>query len=542
MRPRTPSGRARWLRLTAGAGIAGALLTACGSGGGGGAGTAKDTPRAGGQLTIAVGSDFGCLDPQQVSSIDSVYPARQLVDSLTDQDPNTGKIVPWLAERWEVSPDATAFTFHLRPGATFSDGTPVNAQAVKANFDTAGKLGTIAAQAAGYLRGYRDTTVVDDLTAKVTFTKPTVQFLQATSTHTLGLVSVASTTKTPADRCASGIVGSGPFTLNSYRKDQSIVLDRRAGYHWGSALWKNPGPAYLDHLVFQIIPESGVRAGSLRSGAVDANTAVAAQDEAGLRTDDGFRLQYRSAAGLPYGFSVNTAHQPLDDTAVRQAISRAINRQEVVDTVLTPATKPATGPLASTTLGYVNFSRDLSFAPDEAKKLLDGAGWQPGPDGIRAKDGRQLQLTVQYFTGQISAKPALELIQQQLRAVGIAAVLRQDPVGDGGRIIQEKKYDLLWGHTNGADPDVLRTQYSSTGLNFNSLKPGPLDDVLNQQAATPDQNARLALVREAQQLVVTNQYNVPVIELTVVLGLSAKVHDVILNADTRLQFHDAWKS
>lgn len=541
MRPRTSSGRTRWLHRAAGAGIVGVLLAACGSDGGSGAEAATATVRPGGQLTLALGSDFGCLDPQQVSSVDSVYPARQLVDSLTDQDPRTGKIVPWLAERWEVSPDATTFTFHLRPGATFSDGTPVNARAVKANFDTAGKLGAIAAQAAGYLRGYRDTTVVDDLTAKVSFTKPTVQFLQATSTHTLGLVSPTSTARTAAERCASGIVGSGPFTLTSYQKNESIVLARRAGYAWGSSLWKNHGPAYLDRLVFQIVPEAGVRNGSLRSGTVDGDTAVSAQDEQGLRTD-GFTLQYRAAPGLPYGFSVNNAHQPLDDTAVRRAVSLAINRKEVVDTVFTPLTKPATSPLASSTLGYTDLSKNLSFDPDEAKKLLDGAGWRPGSDGIRARDGKQLQLTVQYFTGQISAKPALELIQQQLRAVGVALVLRQDPVANGGPIIQAKKFDLLWGHTKGADPDVLRTQYSSAGLNFNNLKPGPLDAILARQAATVDPNARLTLVRDAQKTIVTNQYNVPVVELTVVLGLSAKVHDVILNADARLQLHDAWKS
>ncbi|ONH34244.1 MULTISPECIES: ABC transporter substrate-binding protein [Protofrankia] len=541
MRPRNPSGCTTWLRRAAGAGLAGVLLTACGSGGTGGAGAAGAVPKPGGRLTFAVTSDFGCLDPQQVSSIDSVYPARQLVDSLTDQDPATGKIVPWLAERWEISPDATTFTFHLRPGATFSDGSPVDARAVKANFDTAGKLGTIAAQAASYLQGYRDTTIVDDLTARVSFSRPAAQFLQATSTHTLGLVSPASTAKPPAERCTSGIVGSGPFTLGSYQKNQSITLNKRADYRWGSTLWKQQGPAYLDQIVFQVIPESGIRNGSLRSGAIDGDSAVASQDEASLRTD-GFTLQYRSAPGLPYGFSVNTGRSPLDDTAVRRAVSRAINRQEIVSTVLTPLTKPVTSPLASSTPGYVNLAADLVFAPDEARKLLDDAGWRPGPDGIRVKDGNPLQLTVQYFTGQTSAKAILELIQQQLRAVGIAAALHEEPVTNGGRVVQAKGYDLLWGHTKGADPDVLRAQYSSTGLNFNNLRPGPLDDLLTRQAATADQNARMALVRQAQELILTNQYNVPVIELTVILGLSAKVHDVVLNADARLQFHDTWKS
>src|SRR4051794_33738712 len=169
---------------------------ACGSGGGSDAG-GSGAPKAGGTLTFAVGSDAGCVDPQQVGSNDTIYSVRQLVDSLTDQDPSTGKIVPWLARSWEIGDDARSFTFHLRPGVTFSDGTPLTAETVKANFDAIPELGPLGLLAEGYLSGYTGTTVVDDLTAKVTFKRPNAQFLQATATHSLGLVAEASTRKTP---------------------------------------------------------------------------------------------------------------------------------------------------------------------------------------------------------------------------------------------------------------------------------------------------------------------------------------------------------
>ncbi|MGE7385266.1 ABC transporter substrate-binding protein [Streptomyces sp. NPDC004126] len=531
------------LRLTATAGLAGLLLTACG-----GSPTEKaaddgrdGTPKDGGRLTVALASDFGCLDPQQAGSVDAVPPVRQLVDSLTDQDPATGRPAPWLAEKWEVSPDGTSFTFHLRPGATFSDGTPVDAAAVKANFDTAGKLGPSATQAATYLKNYRDTTVVDPLTAVVAFNQPAAGFLQATSTHTLGLVSIATTQRPAADRCASGVAGSGPFTLAEYRKNESIVLAKRTGYAWGSALWKNGGAAHLDRIAFRIVPETGVRTGSLRSGETDALTAVPLQDQDGLKKA-GFTLQAKNAPGVPYGFSINNARAPMDDPAVRKAVSLAVNRKEVVDTVFGPLAKPATSPLASTTTGYTDLSNELAHAPDTAKQLLDGAGWTPGPDGIRTKDGKPLALTVQYFSGQASAKAALELLQQQLKAVGIGATLKEDPVGQGAAVIQAKQYDLLWGHNAGGDPDVLRPQYTSGGLNFNNLKPGKLDELLTRQSATTDPAQRAAVVAEIQRLIVAEQYSAPVAEFTVVLGLSPKVHDVTLNADGRLQLHDTWKS
>lgn len=128
---------------------AGALaLSACASssgsdnaGSGSGSTNTTGEAKSGGTLNFAVGSDAGCVDPQQVGSNDTIYSLRQVVDSLTDQDPETGKIVPWLAKSWDVSKDATTFTFRLQSGVTFSDETPLTAQVVKENFDAVPKLG-----------------------------------------------------------------------------------------------------------------------------------------------------------------------------------------------------------------------------------------------------------------------------------------------------------------------------------------------------------------------------------------------------------------
>ena len=239
----------------------GVLLTACGSGDGG-TGSGSSRPKSGGTLTFAVGSDAGCVDPQQVGSNDTIYSVRQLVDSLTDQDPKTGKIVPWLAKSWDINADATAFTFHLRSGVTFSVGSALTAQVVKDNFDAVPKLGALGTLAAGYLSGVKATTVVDPLTVKVTFAQPNAQFLQATSTHSLGIESSASVKKSPQQKCSDGVVGSGPFVLKQYVQNQSVTLDRRSGYDWGSSLWSKKGEAYLDKLVFKVVPEAACGPGS----------------------------------------------------------------------------------------------------------------------------------------------------------------------------------------------------------------------------------------------------------------------------------------
>lgn len=514
-------------------------LTACGgshSDNAGGTGTAKE----GGTLTFAVGSDAGCVDPQQVASNDTIYSLRQIVDSLTDQDPATGTIVPWLAERWEISPDATAFTFHLRPGATFSDGTPVDARAVADNFDTAPKLGAKATLATGYLSGYAGSKVIDDTTVQVSFKQPNAQFLQATSTFSLGLVSSATTRKAADQRCTSGVTGSGPFVLDTYAPNQSITLSKRKSYAWGSSLWKKPGEAYLDKLVFKVVPEAGVRTGSLQSGQVDAIGSVGLADESALKAGK-VTLQARANPGVVFGLSFNNARPIGQDKAVRQAILAAVDRKQIVETVFPTGSRPATSVLAHTTPYHSDLGARLAFDAGKARSLLDGDGWTPGPDGIRVKNGARLSLTVSWFANAATNQPTLELIQQQLKAVGVEIKLQQLQIAQLTQVQTSGNFDVLWGNITRADPDILRTNFSTALANVYKLPPSELDKVLTAQAATVDITRRQALVKQAQELIVDNAYVVPVVELTTELGVSTSVHDLGFEASSRIQLHDTWK-
>ena len=516
----------------------GVLLTACGSGDGG-TGSGSSRPKSGGTLTFAVGSDAGCVDPQQVGSNDTIYSVRQLVDSLTDQDPKTGKIVPWLAKSWDINADATAFTFHLRSGVTFSDGSALTAQVVKDNFDAVPKLGALGTLAAGYLSGVKATTVVDPLTVKVTFAQPNAQFLQATSTHSLGIESSASVKKSPQQKCSDGVVGSGPFVLKQYVQNQSVTLDRRSGYDWGSSLWSKKGEAYLDKLVFKVVPEAGVRAGSLQSGQVDVISSVGKANEAALKGGQ-VTLQRRANPGLVFGLGLNNARPLLKDAKVRQAIQAAVDRKQIADTVFPTGTQPATSVLAHTTPDYTNLAADLATDPAKAKSLLDQAGWKAGGGGIRTKDGKKLSLTITWFPNSATNQPALELVQQQLKAVGIDVVLRQLPVTQFATTVQSGDFDVVWGNITRADPDILRSSFSTRLANAYHLPASSLDTALTTQAATTDTAKRAQLVAQAQQLLVQNAYYVPVVELQTQLGVSTKVHGLAFDSGSRIQLHDTW--
>ncbi|MFD5539960.1 ABC transporter substrate-binding protein [Streptomyces sp. NPDC127079] len=514
------------------------LLTACGSGDGG-SGGASSRPKSGGTLTFAVGSDSGCVDPQQVGSNDTIYSVRQIVDSLTDQDPKTGKIVPWLAKSWDITSDATRFTFHLRSGVTFSDGSKLTAQVVKDNFDAVPKLGALGTLAQGYLSGVKSTSVVDPLTVQVTFAQPNAQFLQATSTHSLGIESSASVHRTPQQKCSDGVVGSGPFVLKGYVQNQSITLARRTGYAWGSSLWAKKGEAYLDKLVFKVVPEAGVRAGSLQSGQVDAISSVGRANEAALKGGQ-VTLARRANPGVVFGLGLNNASPLLKDARVRQALQVAVDRKQIADTVFPTGTRPAGSVLAHTTPDYTDLSADLSTDPAKARSLLDQAGWKAGSDGIRAKGGRKLSLTITWFPNAATNQPALELVQQQLKAVGIDVVLKQLPVTQFATTLQAGDFDVVWGNVTRSDPDILRTSFSTRLANFYHLPASSLDTVLSQQAATTDAAKRAKLVAEAQRLIVRNAYDVPVVELQTQLGVSTKVHDLDFDSGSRIQLHDTW--
>jgi peptide/nickel transport system substrate-binding protein len=517
-------------------------LAACSSSGAGGT-ASGGTPKDGGTLTFALAADPQCVDPQQAAQNASLNVGRQIVDSLTVQNPRTSVIEPWLATTWQVNATSTLFTFHLRPGVTFSDGTPVNAAAVKANFDAIVKLGAKALLGASYLAGYTGSTVVDDHTVAVAFGRPNAQFLQATSTMSLGLLATSTLAESPGTRClGTGLIGSGPFVLTGYQPNQSVTLGKREGYDWGPTGAAHTGPAYLNGIKFEIIAEQGTRTGSLQSGQVDAISDLPPQDESTFRAQ-GYTILTRANPGIPFTFAANTSHPIVSDLKVRQAISEGIDRAQVVSTVLSPGYKVATSALASTTPDYTDLSSDLAYDPQAAKQLLASDGWQVGSDGIRVKNGTRLALNVIYVNNFNSNGTVLELIQQQLKAIGVQLNLRLLTAAQAIAASASGDYDLTWYNLTRSDPDVLRTSYSVRGGNRLFLKTaGPLETALEGEASTLDATARQRLVTTAQQLLITNAYEIPVFELAQVHALSSRVHGLEFEASSRLSFYDTWLS
>lgn len=518
------------------------LLSACGSddsSGGGDAGPAQP----GGTLRYGLSQAPTCSDPAQGGSNQTIYVTRQVVDSLTDQDPKTGDITPWLADSWEISPDAKSFTFKLKDGVTFSDGTPVTADSVKKNFDAIGTLGAAKAPlAASYLSGYTGTTVVDPLTAQVNFAQPNAQFLQATSTSQLGLQADSTVAQTAEQRCLGTNIGSGPFTYADWQQDRSASLAKRPGYNWSSPVFGHTGEAYLDKIDFTVIPESGVRTGSLASDQLDAVSDALPQDAPQIEATGGEVLTTPNP-GVPFGFQPNVSRGVLADPAVRQALIPAINRQELIDTVLNDDFKVATGSLAANTPGYKDLSSEVTFDQDKAKSILDKAGWVEGSDGIREKDGQKLSFTLSFSAVFAGNQAILELVQQELKQVGVDMKLGLVSNAEFTALQGSGDYDAVYYNSTRADGDILRTTFGLESRNLNKRGPIPaLDDALTAQLAATDKTQRDGYLATAQEQIISNGLWIPTTELSQIIGKSPKTQDLKFDASARLVFFDTWIS
>lgn len=524
-----------------------AVLTAVLAGCGGdprGSAAPAGPPQPGGTLRYGLSQAPTCADPAQGASNQTIYVTRQVVDSLTDQDPETGELTPWLARSWEIAPDATSVTFRLVDNATFSDGSPVTAESVERSLDSALALGAAKAPlATSYLTGYTGTTVVDELTARVTFDRPNAQFLQASSTSQLGIVSAATAAASAEERCrGESVIGSGPFTYANYTQNVGATLVKRPGYAWGSAVFGHEGEAYLDRIEFTVVPESGVRTGSLSSDQLDAVSDALPQDAPQIEAAGG-RVLTTANPGIAFGLQPNVTRGPLRDPAVRTALLTAIDRRELVDTVLGPDFAPATSVLGARTPGYRDLSARLGFDRAAAGAALDRAGWLPGPDGIRARDGERLSFGVTFSQVFAGNQAILELVQQQLRQVGVE--LRLELVSQGEYTARQNSgdYDSVYYNSTRADGDILRVGFGLDGRNLNRRTAvPPLDQTLDAQLRTVDTAARAELIGTAQSQVLDAGLWIPTVELSQAIGAGPGVQDLEFEASARLQFFDTWLS
>ncbi|QIZ45421.1 TIGR04028 family ABC transporter substrate-binding protein [Dickeya zeae] len=478
---------------------------------------------------------------------------NQITDKLTYQNPETLDIEPWIAESWTVNADSTEYTFRLRPGVTFSDGTPLDANAVAKNFDTYG-LGNkeLNQPISEVINNYQRSEVIDPLTVKFYFKKPSPGFLQGTSAIGSGLVSLSTLARNFNQLGdATHIIGSGPFVVSSEKPGRELKLVARKDYHWAPVNFAHQGRPYLDGITYLVTPEDSVRIGALVSGQADFIRQIQAYDEQRVQSE-GIRIYAAPTRGVNNSINFRPDNPLVADIRVRQALSDATNPKEIIQTLYSNNYPQATSVLAKTAAGYINLSDKLTFDPAAAARLLDDAGWKIGAQGVRQKDGQSLVLTAYESPPQPQNKEMLQLVAQQWAKVGVKLNVL---AGDAGTKTVDSLDPLKTGVSPGmvgrADPDVLKSQYYPTLRNVLLQKGGASDKVqtfedthlntlLDGIASATDRNKRLELVGEVQNYLIDKAYVIPIFEEPQVFAGRASTKGIGFEAVGRPSFYNTW--
>ncbi|MDQ1123978.1 TIGR04028 family ABC transporter substrate-binding protein [Microbacterium trichothecenolyticum] len=532
---------------------AAALLAGCSAGGASSGASVNAEPVTGGTLTYLEPQTWTTLYPPSAG----FYPNGGIVNNITDrllyQDPATLELQPWIATALpEVNEDATQYTFTIREGVTYSDGTALDAANVVANIDLFGKGDSSRKLTQSEaINNYDHGEVVDATTVRFFFTAPSPGFAQAVSTINSGLVSnstLAKTAETFGPGNATTVIGSGPFVIAAEEVGTKITLKARDDYDWAPPSREHQGRPYLDGIDLIVAAEDSVRVGTVVAGQADAARQIEAPDEAQFAAP-GLALVAASTNGVNNGLSFRFRNPLLADIRVRQAIIAGIDRQDIVDTLFTANYPLATGALAKTALGYTDTSSFYAYDPVKAAALLDEAGWVPGADGIRVKDGQRLAIAFNEALPQPRSAEVVTIIQEQLAKLGIEVSLTPgDMAAQTAASLDENIVQVYHSMVGRADFDVLKSQYFSknrnTLLNLHradgSIGDSQLDTLLAAIASTPTAEGRTAASAAAQQYLAEQAYILPIFEEPQVFGLRGDVKGFHTESVGRPSFAEVW--
>lgn len=537
-----PKARWRGIRIAAAALVTGTLaLTACSTGGGStedSAAAVSPEDRFGGTLTIGLEADPQGVDAAVVNQVWR-HVARELSDSLVFRNPETNEIEPWLATEWTVSDDARTYSFTLRDHVTFNDGSKLTGDVVKANFESLQREG-IHSSAKTIVQGISSITVPAENEVVVEFAEPNAAFLPSLSRAHAGIVS-AATAALPVEERQKSIDGSGPFELESYTENQEIVLKARDDYDWAPAYFEHEGRAYLDEVVYKVIPEDSVRNGAIKSDEIQFiywvdGTYVPELEAAGLTVTSDV---LNPATGEEW--PLNTSSKFLKDVKVRQALQHGIDREALVQFTSNGYDVPAEGPLSPANPYFSDQSEYLTYDPDQSIKLLEEAGWDTvGDDGIRVnKDGERLSLRFP------SDRAAASAVQDQWKKIGVELVIDVPLAAEANEKLLSGEYDIAYWYHSSPDADVLRANYGvKTGSNRSFIaeddaRGQELDALLQQQNTILDHEERQKVVDQAAQIIDEDAYVLNLSVDTDIWVASPRLHDIKHNGLDQLLF-DAW--
>ncbi|MGO4298854.1 ABC transporter substrate-binding protein [Leifsonia sp. RAF41] len=513
--------------------LTGALaLSACASGSDAASGGGQKV--TGGTIVYAHQQEPACVFG---GWIEQAYLSYQVLDSLTSLDGNH-TVVPWLASSWKQSDDGLTWTFDLKKGVKFTDGTPLTAAAVAYNFDYWLKGGNNTAKV--WLDGYyKDAKAIDDTTLQIDLSRPYPRLAENLSQGYFGIQSQhALETRTKEQNCEAPI-GSGAFIVDKWNRGQDIILKKNAGYTSPPVNAKHTGPAYVDEIDWKFVADPTTRVAALQGGQVDAIYDVPAVQWNTLKSG-GYQLEKYVTAGRPQQISFNTQQGPFTDEKVRQAFAYSLDRKQIVDTIgrgVIPF--EGNGGVSQATPGYSEKAADwYSQDVKKADALLDAAGWtRSGKTGVREKDGVKLTVSLPYGAGSIinaDGAAILQGIKEQADAVGFDVKLLPVPQSEffSGKYAGPETHDLAAGYWTAVTAGILYINWRpSTADHPNYANAAFYNDPTLEQLildgnSAPTVEAQNAAYEKAQDYIAEHALSIGVYDRLSTLAVATKLHGV----------------
>lgn len=414
---------------------------------------------------------------------------------------------PQLAESWTIADDQKSVTFNLRAGATFHDGTPVNAEAIKFNVERMmdPEINTTNRPLWDPIAG---ADVVDDLTVRLRTHEPFALLLNTLAHGSGAILSPSAIMENGQESETQSPVGSGPYKVGSFNPGLELVLVPHEGY------WAGKPP--LDQIIFRYVPEAATRVSALQSGDVDVIDGVPTHLIAQIEADDGLKV-LTSPSLRPMGFAMQTTIAPLDNADVRRALNHAVPVDAIAEKLFLGQAKASNSPLAFNTFGHSG-NEPYGYDPDKARGLLAAAGLADSDgNGIVEYNGEDISFTLLVPEGQFANDVLIaEASAAAMRDVGIGVEIRKIekssywdtlrlPVADAGWDIAMFGFNP----SNASGLYHLDSMYTSNPdnegrpavWNITRYSNAEVDALLAQATMTVDGDARSALLADVQEMI-----------------------------------------
>ena len=483
-----------------------ALLASCGP--------AWAQPAPPNTLVVLREIDADNYDPARTTAQSAGWVDYMMADTLVSMDWDQKTIRPGLAESWTVSPDGKLYTFKLRHGVTFCDGRAMTAADVVYSINRWIDPATRSPSRwrAGQVKELR---AVGDDTVEYELKEPFSELLTQLTMYFASVVDGRSAEALGANFGVQGCNGTGPFCWASWTPRQELVLTRHAGYDWGPPIYKNPAPQ-VDKVVFRVIPESNTRLLAIQTGQADVTQDIPLFALEGLRRVPTVSLQQQPVYFWDNFMGFKLDKPVVGDPVIRRAVEMAVNRAPIVRAVFFGAGEPATALLNPRTADFdpATTAMQPGFDPDGARKDLDAAGWKPGEDGIREKDGVRAAFTVYGIQGALT-NGMMQAVQADLRRVGIdMRVQLWDATVAWGKLATQEFDAFVMSYPYLSATDALSLYFASANRptpNRMNWVDADTDAWLLGARTAVDPAERARLIGEAQEKIAQSNVWVPLV-------------------------------